>query len=373
MRRLVAYVIALLTIISIRCTTAAEDAQAWSEASNGLRARLSMRRSHVFNGTGMVTTYVELDNVSDIGTPILVTIQRDGTTFRVTDTDGRDVPMMRSGGFSGPDFGAPELVLPYDCSIRFRTGPRGWGVPPDWAALVDLGPSFAWVLPKDGKAYYLQAVLEIAEVKEDRSERGIRWHGRLELPRVRIPTEPDPVDPATLGPLIEEWGTKMLSKDYRVSKPAMRELSLIADPRVIPWYVKAMKTDRYDLKFNALDQLSRLDGDDALEGLKIGMGTQGDDIGNCTKPEIAAGSAKNIRNSAAIALARSPHPQAKELLLSMEEDPATAVRLTVLQTAARMETPAALALLQRRTQDSDETVRGEAVRLLKLRASSSAK
>jgi HEAT repeat protein len=103
------------------------------------------------------------------------------------------------------------------------------------------------------------------------------------------------------------------------------------------------------------------------------MATQGDDIGNTTTAAVAAGSAENIRHQAAVALARSPHPQAKALLLSMQDDPATAVRITVIQAAARMETPESLALLKRHTQDSDLTVRGEAARLLKLRADGSAK
>jgi HEAT repeat protein len=147
----------------------------------------------------------------------------------------------------------------------------------------------------------------------------------------------------------------------------MRDLTLIDDPRVVPWYVKAMQTDSYDLKFNALDRLARMEGDEALTGLKIGMATQGKDIGNCTTAKVAAESAENIRHSAAIALARSPHPQANTLLWSMENDPARAVRLTVIQTAAEMATTQSLELIRRHTADVDASVRAEAVRLLKVR------
>jgi HEAT repeat protein len=136
---------------------------------------------------------------------------------------------------------------------------------------------------------------------------------------------------------------------------------------------KAMTTDSYDLKSHALDRLSRLEGDAALEGLRIGMTTKGDDIGNCATAAVAASCAENIRGGAAGALARSPHPQAKALLLSMEEDPAMSVRLTVVQAAARMNTPESLAVIERRTHDSDETVRGEAARLLELREKGAAK
>jgi hypothetical protein len=303
---------------------------------------------------------------------MLVTVHLKDITYRVTDDDGRDVPA--SGlPFSSPVVDPIELVLPHDSSIRFRVGPLGLGIPGDQAALVDLGPYFGRVLPRDGKAYYLSAVLDIPEVREVRGDRGPRWHGRLDIPRVRIATEAEPLDPATLGPVIDQLGAKMLGADWDVSEEAVRQLSLIDDPRVVPWYVKAVRTNSYDLKSHALDRLARLEGDAALSGLRIGMTTQGDDIGNCATAAVAASCAENIRGAAAGALARSPHADAKALLLSMEEDPAMSVRLTVVQAAARMNTPESLAVVERRTHDSDETVRGEAVRLLELREKSAAK
>jgi hypothetical protein len=51
----------------------------------------------------------------------------------------------------------------------------------------------------------------------------------------------------------------------------------------------------------------------------------------------------------------------------MENDPARAVRLTVIQTAAEMATPQSLELIRRHTADVDASVRAEAVRLLKVR------
>jgi hypothetical protein len=342
---------------------AVADEAAWSRESNGLQARLSMRRSHVFNGTAIIVTYLELKNVSDVGNPMLVNVDPKNMKFRVTNPDGRDVPIS-GGAFDGMIFDLPDIVLPHDSSICFRIGPRGWGIPADQAALVDLGPNFGWVLPRDGKSYYLQGVMEIAKEKEIRNERGARWHGRLELPPVRIPTEPESLDPATLGPIIDDLGAKMIAKNTRVSEAAARGLSLIDDPRVIPWYVKAMKTDRYDLKFDALGRLARLEGDEALEGLKIGMATQGEDIGNCSTPALAQDLSNNIRLQAAYSLARSPHPRAKEMLLCMHDDRYAGVRLAVIQAAARLQTPEWRALLQSHANDPDTLVRDEAARLL---------
>ena len=369
MRRLVAYALAVCIALAAGSTgaaAAAGDDAGWSEVSNGLRARLFMRRSHVSNGTGVIVTQVELSNVREVRNPMVVNLD-ESITYGVTDADGR---VVATAGlpFNGGTFDKLDLVLPFDSSTRFRVGPCGCGIPGDQAALVDLGPKFSWSLPRDGKDYYLGAVLEIARPKElDRNARWPRWDGRVVLPRVRIPTEPEPFDPATLGPLIDELGAKMFGENWDAAEAAARRMSLIDDPRVIPWYVKAVKTKSYDLKSHALDRLSRVEGDAALEALKIAMTTKGDDIGNCTTADVAASRAANIRHAAAIALARSPHKQAKTLLFAMEEDAYMGVRLTVLQTAARMDTPESLALLKRRTQDADEMVRGEAVRLLELR------
>lgn len=376
MRRLLANSVAVLLAIALQTgcasTVAPSDDATWSETSNGLRARLFTRLSHISHGCGIVVTQLELGNVRALKNPMLVTMHLKDITYRVTDADGHDVPTAGLP-FSSPVVDPIELVLPHDCSIRFRVGPLGFGIPGDQAALVDLGPYFGRVLPRDGKAYYLSAVLDIPEVREVRGDRGKLWHGRLDIPRVRIPTEPEPLDPATLEPLIDQLGARMLGTNWDDSEEAVRQMSVIDDPRVVPWFVKAMRTDSYNLKSHALDRLARLDGDAALLGLRIGMTTKGDDIGNCATAAVAASCAENIRRATACALARSPHAEANALLLSMEEDAAMSVRLTVVQAAARMNTPESLAVIDRRTHDSDGTVRGEAARLLELREKGAAK
>jgi hypothetical protein len=372
-RRFLSVVLAVLamsracTFLSASETEVENNDQNWSADSNGLRARLHLSYSHVFNGTGIIVSHLELQTISNIDNPMLVKIDGKSMKFRITDEEGQDVSMF-SVPYSGRVFGTPELVLPFDSSIRFRIGPCGRGVPGDQAAQVDLGVNFGWALPHDKKQYYLHAVLEMEKMKKDRTELGHRkWHGHLELPPVRVPTEPSSRDPNTLGPLIERLGARMLSGNGSESESAVRKLSLIDDPRVIPWYVKAVQTDSYNLKFSALDRLCRLEGDDALAGLMIGVATLGGDMRNTTKPELANSLAKNIRHKAVAGLACSPHPKAKKLLFSMHEDPARSVRLTVLQTAARMNTPESLALLKSHVQDSDATVRREVDRLIQLR------
>jgi hypothetical protein len=157
----------------------------------------------------------------------------------------------------------------------------------------------------------------------------------------------------------------LLSKNGNESAEAQRQLSLIDDDRVIPWYVKAVATDDYELKFAALDRLGRLNSAEALAGVKVGMTTQGKDIGNCTTAAVAEQCAENIRVEAAHALARSPQPDAKRLLMTMAEDPSKSVRLTAMQSCAAMNTPEGWAIVSKATNDADEMVRGEAARLLK--------
>lgn len=356
--------------ILLAAATAAAAEDGWSEPVNGLRGRLLMHREESFNGTCMVGVHLELEDAGagSIGGPILFRVRGKDFTFAVSDADGRDVPEPGMKVYSGPGFVVPpELVLPYGGAIRFPVSFRGFGVMPDQAAFFAVPDWKCWSLPRDGKAYFLGGTLEIADGQLPRTERGVVWHGKIELPRVRIPTEPERIDPAALGPLIERLGSELISRDGRASSAARGPLSLIDDPRVVPWYVRAVKDDRSGMKSHALDRLSRFDGDEALEGLKIGMATQAADIGNASRPEVAEQSAAQMRHTAAVALARSPHPKAKALLWTMEGDPATAVRLTVYQTAWRVETDETLAILRRGTEDADECVRTEATRLLALR------
>jgi len=342
--------------------TSEPDDATWSAESNGLRARLVMRRMSVTNGTAMIATYLELKNESSVGNRLM--LKSHPLKFTVTDSDGRDVPMTGVGAFSGISVDTPPLVLPHDSQMKFRIGPKGWGVPADQAALLDLGPEFGWVLPHDGKAYYLQATMTLAPEKNNRSGSSVVWHGTLDLPRVRIPTEPDAIDPKTIGPRIEALGRKLLDSNSDVSDAAVKELSLLNDPRVIPWYIKAVKSNSYSLRFVAMDRLGRMEGDEALAGLKIGMTTSGADMGHCSTPQVAADLAVNIRVAAAYALTRSPHPEALAHLWTMEKDVSKSVRLIVVQTASKISTPEALAIVHRGTQDEDEMVRNEANRLI---------
>ncbi|MBN1360174.1 MAG: HEAT repeat domain-containing protein [Sedimentisphaerales bacterium] len=329
----------------------------WSAPVNGLRARVVLARSHVFNGTPIISTRLDLQNVTRPERALPVPAGRK-LTFRVVGADGHELPRAQSV-YDGMIPIPKGLSLAPGGALSEELTRSGLGVGPDQLALIDLGAEDCWVIPRDERPYFLHVTLEMRETTAE------AWHGRLALPPARIPLQPEPMDPDVLGSRIEKLGRAMIANPHNIaSERAERALSLIYDEPVVPWYVAAVRTNSYKLKFAALDRLSRFDGDEALAGLKIGMATRGADIGNCTTPEVATRLADGIRHATAIALARSPHRQAKALLWSMWNDPAPAVRITVMQTATRMNTKEAHALLERMTADPDEQVRNEAIRLL---------
>lgn len=170
-----------------------------------------------------------------------------------------------------------------------------------------------------------------------------------------------------MGVFIDRLGTAMLGKNSDASEEATRSLSYIEDDRAIPFFNRAIETKDYDLKFTALRALAKFNSDDAIAGLKTGMTTQAADIGNTTTESVAAQSAANIRHADACALSQSPHPDAKNLLLSMWEDPYYGVRVTVLHALGKMDTPESLDMLKKMTNDTNTMVRDEALRYLTLR------
>ena len=342
--------------------------QAWSDAVNGLRARLVLKRTEVIDGTPIISTYLELRNVSDVGNPMALQGSHAKQEFKVIDAEGRAMPPPATVLFDGKIGGIQgDLVIPFHSTLSFDISGRGAGIPADKAGMIDMlgGP---WEFDDAAKAYRLKATIEIPEAKRADNDPNWQWHGRIEIPAVAVPLKPEPLDPAKVGSTIEQLGKVMLGNDFAAREEAVRALSLIDDPRVIPWYLKAMDTDSDDLKFAALDRLARLlPGDAALAGLKKGIKTQGLDIGNSTTSAVAAQAVDGVRLEAAHALARSPNPDAKRLLLSMWNDPYPGVRNTVVHALGKMDSAESLTMLRKMSQDPDASVRNEAKRYLRLR------
>ena len=347
--------------------------EGWSEAVNGLQARLVLKRNEVFNGTPIISTYLELRNVSDLGKPMAPFDGNVEQEFEVIDADGRTaLPPPGPNAYFGYIGGLhTDLVIPYHGTLSFDISSHGAGVPANMAGMIDVGLFSTWFFEDTDEVYRLKSTIEDPETKPADDGPNWQWHGRIEIPAVVVPLQPEPANPAKLGDTIERLGKEMLGGDSAKRQKAIPELSLIHDPRVIPWYLKAIDTDRSDLKLVALQRLAGFRADAALEGLKKGMKTQGRDIGNCTTPEAAAQAADRIRRAAACALARSPHPEAEKLLWSMCDDPCPAVRMAVLHpdTALHWDTfidsVESLTLVRKMTKDPDKAVRDQAMQCLR--------
>jgi hypothetical protein len=363
----------LITIIEPTAAARAESDEGkdklWSADVNGLMARLVLKRTQVSNGTPIISTCLMLRNVSDVMNPISIPWNDKLMKFRVVDAEGNEGNKM--GVFDGPVLdGTVTLVLPIRGELSFDFSSCGCGIPGDKAALICLGSDSMWTIEPNEGDYFLHAILEVAESNTPGGEPTRPWHGRIELPPFKIPLQGEPMDDATIEGRIKELGPKMLDANARVAEEAEREMSLIDDPRVIDWYLQLLATDQYGAKFRAVDRLSRFVDDRAFDGLKRATTTRGDDLGNIASTITATQSAENIRHFAFQALARSPHPDAKPLLLTMWNDPDASVRLTVLHALGKMDAPESLDLLQKMSADRDKMVRTEAQRYLKERQNS---
>jgi hypothetical protein len=199
-----------------------------------------------------------------------------------------------------------------------------------------------------------------------------RWGPLDEEQTIDVPTVARGVvrvvatDHERMGKVISSLGTAMFAGGNDV-REAELALSSIFDERAIPYLARAVASSDYSLRFTGVSALDKFSAEQALDALKVGMHTQGADLVPQSVSHGCDPVAGNIRHAAAIALSRSPHPDASRLLVSMYDDCTSAVRTTVVQAAAKMTSSESLSLLRMMTKDPDSVVRDEAIRCLGLR------
>lgn len=171
-------------------------------------------------------------------------------------------------------------------------------------------------------------------------------------------------DDARLGQLIERLGARAAAADS--DHEDLRALGTIRDPRVVPHLSALMTSGQYTKRFQAGVVLGTWNDDRALEALTGAMNTQASDLdpAGYTTDELRVQSAAQLRLTVAQSLSSSPHPGAKELLLSMKADPYSGVRLTVVHALSTVAPARARPLLQAFAKDPDPMVAGEARRYL---------
>jgi hypothetical protein len=134
----------------------------WPEAANGLQAKISLKQTKVINGTGIVTTYLTLKNVSDVGNPMKIEWNKVKIKFQVIDKNGKNIPKVAEGVYDGRDCSIEHIILPHDSELTFNISKKGLGISKDKAALLDFGSRNCWVIDKADKKYFLKITLAIA-------------------------------------------------------------------------------------------------------------------------------------------------------------------------------------------------------------------
>jgi hypothetical protein len=177
----------LATMLQAAEPASADEANAWSERVNGLQARLSFATKKILNGTPIVTTYLELRNVSDSANVMEIPWEDVMMQYTVRDGAGKVVPPA-----NGPwdETRAPfgTIRLPFDSCLRLPIVSWGAGVPKDHAAHLDLGCDYNWNFKRGDKGVYdLSAKFTVKETKKR------HWFGTMEIPKCRIPTSEENV------------------------------------------------------------------------------------------------------------------------------------------------------------------------------------
>ena len=182
---LVSIAIIAIIIAAVPSSAAKSEIGAWSESVNGIQGRLIITEDPKFNGTRMIAAYLELQNVSDVGTPI--EIYFDSThVIQCQLLDANDKPIAMPG--LSADIMTPLpfwLTLPYDSSLRFRISVSGYGVPKDAGTLIQMECGGWLIKATDQGEYALEVTFFSRPSKEDKERRA--WKGTLKLPKVRIP------------------------------------------------------------------------------------------------------------------------------------------------------------------------------------------
>ena len=180
-----------------------------------------------------------------------------------------------------------------------------------------------------------------------------------------------PPDLEKMGNLIAALGKTLLTGAGDAAAEATRRLTCINDERVIPYFVRAFDERKGELRFAGVQSgaLDRYNNQAAFETLQKAMDIHGSDINDVSSKQFAQERAANIRQTATMALLRSPYPEAFPFLLTRRNDPAPAVRLTILHALGKQgehELQAVLPLLREMSHDKNTMIRDEAKRYLTL-------
>lgn len=160
-----------------------DKSQPWSEAVNGLRARLSIERE---KDSPFLKIFLEIQNTSDVSGNKALRFTPDSITPTVTNKIDKEL-QRATGPYSALIPTWTPLMLPCEGTMRFRINYPGLGYDPKKdKAIIDMGPLQTWRIPENGE-WYLSGSLKIEKQEGDHPY--MDWSGTLSLPKVRIPQE----------------------------------------------------------------------------------------------------------------------------------------------------------------------------------------
>lgn len=198
-------------------------------------------------------------------------------TFTVTvrGEDGRTVPQPDAGLFGGGISGLKEIAA--GGTYTFRLFLPHWATP-------------------EKPADYTVSAKRLLKLKVPNPEdlqnfsRGTTDLTREATTRLKITS----TDSAKMGSVIDEFARRMFAEEGRDDGEPTESLLAVHDERVIPHFLKALRTRDYSLKLHALTGLAAYDSDLALEGLKDGLKTTGKDFERSSNETIGNQLANNI-------------------------------------------------------------------------------
>jgi len=180
------FALALFVAFTAIATAANADQKgAWSEAVNGVRARLVIGFDPDFAGTEMATVHLEIQNVSDVADPKEIWFDPDRcfVGWQLRDETGKAVPRPGAMVASIITMGPYWITLPYDSTLRLRISVSGYGIRPDGGIALQLPGAF-WQVPRRADGRYELSVKFVGSAPKDDARRA--WHGTLVLPSVRV-------------------------------------------------------------------------------------------------------------------------------------------------------------------------------------------
>ncbi len=302
------------------------DGTQWSKGDQLLRGRVLLRREGVANGTAMIS--VRLLLASTHMEYVRFNYPEVWISCEVVDENGWGIPRVGSGVFSGPNIERQALVVPERGELTLNLSVWGHGVPRDERAML-VTHDDAWIIPKDGKPYFLRVAMGIETKSNDRAQ----WQGRMELPMVKIPADGETLSDEEVGRRIAKIGPRMMSDDGEERRRAYAEMGEICDVRVVEWYFKGLSRQDYHELMLAMNEFGRYPTELAIEGLRFGskMGLEdGKRVANTVGDEGTVRQInENIRVAAVYALKENTHPGAVAVLEAMSKEPDWALRKMV--------------------------------------------